>query len=148
MRADDRVLVHHGLAPLDAASGGGRIDLLDAGVGGLESVETLTEEGAETLIGLGGVDEEGVTTSLGLVEDVQEGGSGGLLLIGDIGVPGDGTCAVGEELIYAVVASSAVDEVDLWEAFGRARCGVDVVAAELLVLARRFTWSQSTYRPK
>lgn len=149
MRPDDGVLVHHGLAALDAPARNSSRDLLDARVRGLEPVQTLLEEGAQPVVGLDGVDKEGVAARLGLVEDVQERGSGGLLLVRHVRVPRHGAGAVGKVGVGAVVAGAAVDEVDLGEAFGRARCGVDVVAARGLAHCFVVYEIQGvTYRPK
>jgi hypothetical protein len=84
MRPDNGVLVDDRVAPLDAAAGCGGVDLLDARVRGLETVETLLEERAQALVGRDGVDEERVTARVGPVEDVEERGAGRLLLVRDV----------------------------------------------------------------
>lgn len=81
---DNRVLVHDGLPPLDAGPDGGGVDLLDARVRGPQAVKTLSEERAQTLVCLDGVDKERVAPGVWLVEDVEKGGARGLLLVRDV----------------------------------------------------------------
>jgi hypothetical protein len=64
------VVVDDGLAALDAVSGSGGIHLLDARVRGSQAVQTLTEQRAEAVVRLDGVDKERVAARVGLVEDV------------------------------------------------------------------------------
>lgn len=75
MRVDNRV------SSLDAVASRSGVDLLDTRVCGLETVQTLLEERAESLVSLNGVNEDGVASSLGLIQDVQESSSGRLLLV-------------------------------------------------------------------
>lgn len=131
MRPDNGMLVDDGVAPLDAAPGSSGVDLLDARVRGLEAVETLLEERAQTLVGRGGVDEERVTARVRPVEDVEERGAGGLPLVRDVRVPGDGAGPRLEEGAPALVSRAAVDEMHLRVALRRARGRVDVVTAEV-----------------
>lgn len=127
----DGVLVDDGLTALDAALPYAGVDLLDAGVSGLEAVEQLLESRRQAVVGLGGVGEEGVAARLGDVEVVEEGGAGGLLLVRDVRVPRHGADAALEEGLVGLVARGAVDQVNLRVAGGGAGCGVDVVAAEV-----------------
>lgn len=89
MGADDGVLVHDGFPPLDGATCYGGVDLFDSAVCGLETVETLLEQGRETVVGFDGVGEEGVAAAGWALKEDQEGGSGRLGLVGDIGVMGN-----------------------------------------------------------
>jgi hypothetical protein len=68
--AHNGVVVDDGLAALDAVSGSGGIHLLDARVRGSQAVQTLTEQRAEAVVRLDGVDKERVAARVGLVEDV------------------------------------------------------------------------------
>lgn len=131
MSPDNGVLVDDRVAPLDAAAGSSGVDLLDARVRGLETMETLLEERAQTLVGRDGVDEERVTARVRPVEDVEERGAGGLPLVRDVRVPGDGAGPRLEEGAPALVSGAAVDEMHLRVALGRARGRVDVVTAEV-----------------
>ena len=137
MCPDDRVLIDNGLASFDASTSSGGVDLLDTGMSGLEAVETLAEEWAQAVVCLHSVDEEGISTGLGLVKDVQEGGSGWLLLVSHIRVPRHRARSVGKELVYCVVARTAVHKVDLGEPCGRAGGGMDVMPAEVAAVLER-----------
>lgn len=137
VRPDNRVLVDHRIAPLDAAPRSRGVDLLDAGVRGLQAVQPLLEQRAEAVVRLDGVDEERVAPGLGLVEDVQERGSGRLLLVRHVRVPRDRARARGEEFLRAAVSGAAMHEVDLGEPLRRAGRGVDVVAAEVAAKLER-----------
>lgn len=87
--ADNGVLVHDGVAAVDASTGHGGGNLLDTRVSRFQTVEALLEEWGKAVVGLDCVDEEGVTAGLGLVENVKECGSGWLLLVRDVRMPGD-----------------------------------------------------------
>ncbi len=129
--SDDGMLSDNGLAPLESAAGHGGISLLDAGVGCLETVKTLLEERAKTVVSLDSIGEESVASSLRLVEDVEEGGSRRLLLVGHVRVPGDRAEPGLEEIVDALVPRSSVYEMNLGITFGRSRGRVDVMAAEV-----------------
>lgn len=129
--AHNWVLVSNRLATNDSTALVTELGLLNAGVDGLEAVETLLEGGREAVVGLDLVDEGGVASSLGGVENVEEGGSRGLRLVGDIRVPGYAAVATGEEVVELAFAADAVDEVDLGVAFWSAGGGVDVMAAKV-----------------
>jgi hypothetical protein len=60
------------------------INLLEAGVYGLQSVESFPEARRQPLIGLDHVGEQSVTTCGRTIEHIQESRAGGLLLKGDI----------------------------------------------------------------
>lgn len=134
MSAHDGVVMDHWLATLDAIPGSGRIHLLNARVRRAEAVEALLEQGAEAFVSRDGVDEERVAARLGAVEDVEKGGARRLLLVRNVRVPGDGAGARLKVRLVALVARAAVDEVNLGVALGRARRGVDVVAAKVLAV--------------
>lgn len=131
MGAHDGVVVDHRLATLDAVPGRGGIHLFDARVRCAEAMEALLEERAEALIRLHGIHKERVAARLGPVQDVEKGGAGRLLLVRNVRVPGDGAGARLEVRLVALVARAAVDEVNLGVALGRARGGVDVLAAKV-----------------
>lgn len=59
-------------------------------------------------------------------------------------MPGDCVCALFEEFATRAIISTTEDEVDFGEAFGCARCLVDVVAAEVADVIDRFlNWEGS-----
>lgn len=84
MCSHNGVGVGYGLTALDAALSDTGIDLLDARVNGLQTVQPLLEGGRQAVVGLDGIGEKSVATNLGDVEDVQEGSTGRLLLVGDV----------------------------------------------------------------
>jgi hypothetical protein len=122
------MLIHDGLAPLDPPARQAGVRLLDGRVRRAQAVQTLLEERAEPVVGLGRVHEERVAARRRLVQDVEEGRARRLLLVRHVRVPGYGRRAVREEGVHAVVARSAVHEVDLGVAGWCARGRVDVVA--------------------
>lgn len=97
----------------------------------LESVQPLPKLRAQPLIRSGLVGKYCVAACLWAIENVQESCTGGLLLVGYVGMPGDGVCALLEEVADGSVIRAAVHEVDLWIAFWGAGGRVDVVAAEV-----------------
>lgn len=129
--------VDNGVSSLDAVASCRGVDLLDTRVCGLQAVQTLLEERAESLIGLNGVNEDGVAASLGLVQNVQEGGSGRLLLVRNVRVPGHRAGSGLEVVQVALVIDAAVDEVNLGIVFGRARGWVDVVSSKVAAKLER-----------
>lgn len=113
MGADDRVGVGDRVSPVDASVGRRDRDLLDTGMGGLQAVQPLLEQGAQAVVCLDGVGEERVAARLGRVEDIQKCRPGGLLLVRHVGVPCHRTDARGKLLVILVVAGTAVHEMDL-----------------------------------
>lgn len=149
VRANDGVLVHDGVATVDASARHGGGDLLNAGMGGFQAVKAFLEERGEAVVGLYCVDEKGVAAGLGLVQDVQKRGSGGLLLVRDVRVPGYRAGAVGKVGVRALIARSPVDEVDLGEALGGSGCGMDVVAGSRVRMGFSKDGQEcKSYRPK
>jgi hypothetical protein len=125
------VRVNDGVTSLDAVASRSRINLLDARVRRLETVQTLLEQRAQSLVRLNGIDEDGVTADLGLVQDVKERRPGRLPLVRDVRVPGHRAGPRLEEVQMSLVVDAAVNEVDLGVAFGRARRGMDVVSSKV-----------------
>lgn len=79
--------VDDGLAALNASLLHAGVDLLDARVGGLETVKELLERRREAVVGLSGIGEESITSDLRGIEDIQESSARRLLLVCDIRVP-------------------------------------------------------------
>jgi len=131
MRPNDRMLIHHRLAPLNPPPRRRRIHLLDPRVRRLQPVQPLPKQRTQPLIRLRRIHKQGIPARLRLVEDVQKRRPRRLLLVRHIRVPRHGTRAVRKELVDAVVARTAVHEVHLGEALGRARGRVDVVSPEV-----------------
>lgn len=87
------------------------------GVHNFESVQPLSKFWTQSLVRGGLVGKERVAACLWAIENVQEGCARGLLLVGYVGVPGDGVCALFEEVTDGSVVCAAVHQVDFWVAF-------------------------------
>lgn len=132
MGSDNRVLILHWLSSDNAFSVTTELSLLKSRMDRLQSMQSLLQWLRQTVVRLNLVAEKGVSSNLWLVKDIQERNAGSLLLIGDIGVPRNGAVAISEEGVkFRASLSVAMHDVKLREAFGRARCGVDVVTAEV-----------------
>ena len=128
------MFVDHRLPSLDAAPGRRCVDLLDARVCRLQSVEALLEERAEPLVRLNGIHEECVAARVWPVEQVEEGCPRGLLLVRHVRVPGGRARTSLKEGLVTLVLGTAVDEVDLGVSLRGARCRVNVVTPKVAAI--------------
>lgn len=131
MGSHNRMLMLYRLSSLDTTLSSSSIDLLNTRMHDLEAVQSSLKLGTQTLVGLDTISEDSITTDLGHIQDIEESGSRRLSLIGDITVPSNRASSRLKELLVGLIASSSVYNVELRVASGRARCWVDVVAAEV-----------------
>lgn len=129
--SNNGVHVDDGLAALDASLLHAGVDLLDARVGGLETVKELLEGRREAVVGLSGIGEESIASDLRGIENIQESSARGLLLVCDIRVPSNRTDSLLEESLMRLVTSPAVDEMDLGVSGRGSRRRVDVMSAKV-----------------
>lgn len=113
MRAYNWVVIDHRFPSLDTSTCSRSVNLLNARMRRLKTVQALLEQRAQSVISLRGIDKQCIATSIRSIENVQKRSSRRLLLVRDIRVPRYGACPGLKEGLVALLARTTVHEVDL-----------------------------------